>query len=785
MATVIRRWLPGLLGLAALAGLAAACDDALGPDRGRVHVTVQPRFAQHEAGVNGTDPALLVDNIRVVIVNETGDTVVDRIVEWPLDQDTLRVEVALEVTGQEAFDFTLQGRESDTVLFQARQTLSLSSDDPSPAPTQAVLEYAGPEATLEAIDAQGPAQALLAGDTVRLEAVGTAGDGTEIVDPLMVWTSLDTLAATVDSAGRVRVKHDGGRTVQIVGRVAFRTLADTLSLPVVPETLAMSASPDSITAIGWPQIVRATPLGVDGDTVRNVDVNWTVRDVSVVRSEGSYDVGTQAGVIARTNGATYFVGAVGPTADSVLVVVHQVVTAAAPFPTRAVLGVGDTAALSVVALDAGGTPVLDADPAVWTSNRPEIADVDAGGTVTAQSAPWQLSTARVTGEIDGAGYDAWIEVVDGSTVGPASDVSVGDAHSCWIENTWNTVYCRGQGEFGQLGDGLTLNRDTAVAVTDQHLSTGHAHTQVHSGGLHTCALVDTIGGSRAFCWGDNRFGQLGDGTVTTRTRPTPVDDSALPAGLVDLAAGGAHTCGLTGAGAAYCWGSNYFGQLGSGGTGTAATAPVAVTGGHAFIRLAAGWTHTCGLASDQTVWCWGRGEEGQLGDGGLTDSPTPVRVGGGQTFTEIVAGAAHSCGITADGDVECWGYNSAGQVGTGDGGFVVSTPTAVTFPTAITVTDLTLGWVHGCALGDAGAVYCWGGNDQLQLGRASPRVTRTPMAVPLGFAPTAIVGGGGETCAWDGSRMVCWGGIPKDYLGRDALVIPPSTDPTGGAFSGR
>lgn len=780
----LKRSLLALLGLAAVALLAVACDDALGPNRGRVHLVVQPQFAQYqETALEGEDPALRVDNIRVVIVNEAGDTIVDRMVEWPLDQDTLRVEVAIEVAGEESFDFTLQGREGNSVLFQAQQQLDLSSDETNPAPSQPVLEYAGPESTLASIAVQGPAAAFVAGSQVQLTAVGTAGDDSEVTDPLMVWSSLDTLAATVDSAGRVRVKHDGSRTVRIVGRVAFRTLADTVALPVVPDTMIFVQSPDTIPALSWHQIIRGVPLGADGDTVRHAELDWTVRNESVVEQTATYDTGIQGSMISRANGSTWAVAAMGPFVDSVEVVVRQVTTAAAPIPTRAVIGVGDTVRFTILSLDANGYRVLDAPAPVWESSDAGTASV-VSGLVTGEGALSELAPARVTGQVEGSSYTAWVEVRDGVNMGPPTDLSVGDGHSCWIDGIRNRAQCRGVGDFGQLGDGSRIDRETTVEAFNPYQTQGDAHTQVSAGGLHTCALMDTVGGARAFCWGDNRFGQIGDGTPTDRLQPTPVNDAGIGAPFTDLAAGGAHTCGLTTAGAAYCWGSNYFGQLGDGSATSQSLTPVAVAGGHTFTQLAAGWTHTCGLEADGTVWCWGRGEEGQLGDGTLTEIRTPVQVAGTQTYTALFAGAANACAITAGGGMECWGYNSSGQVGTGTTAFVVATPTAVTFPSAITVVDVALGWIHGCALDNTGDVYCWGANNRLQLGQGTPRVSRSPIAVPLSFTPTGIAGGGYETCATDGGRMICWGGIPADYLGRDQLVtIPAAADPTGGALS--
>jgi alpha-tubulin suppressor-like RCC1 family protein len=141
-----------------------------------------------------------------------------------------------------------------------------------------------------------------------------------------------------------------------------------------------------------------------------------------------------------------------------------------------------------------------------------------------------------------------------------------------------------------------------------------------AGSAHTCALT---GVGRVLCWGDNSFGQLGDGTTEARVEPTPV--VGLPSAPVGLAAGAVHTCALLADGTALCWGQNLHGQLGDGSTENRSR-PTPVVGGLTFSALEAGGGVTCGVTAGGVQYCWGLNQSGQLGDGSRTNRSAPVRV---------------------------------------------------------------------------------------------------------------------------------------------------------------
>jgi alpha-tubulin suppressor-like RCC1 family protein len=244
-----------------------------------------------------------------------------------------------------------------------------------------------------------------------------------------------------------------------------------------------------------------------------------------------------------------------------------------------------------------------------------------------------------------------------------STVSEGDASACGLD-AGGVAYCWGWNRYGQLGNGTTADSPTPVAV-----SSGLTFRTISVGASdHTCAL--TTGGA-VYCWGLNDFGQLGGSSTDTCTtpsgasRPCAIRPIAVSGGLLfaAISAGWSNTCGVTTSSAAYCWGSNSYGRLGDG-TTTDAISPVPVSGGLSFSAISATQS-TCGLTTSGGAYCWGFNKWGQLGNGTTTNSTTPVPVSGGFSFAAISAGGQHSCGLTTSGVAYCWGWNDRGQLGDG------------------------------------------------------------------------------------------------------------------------
>jgi alpha-tubulin suppressor-like RCC1 family protein len=199
------------------------------------------------------------------------------------------------------------------------------------------------------------------------------------------------------------------------------------------------------------------------------------------------------------------------------------------------------------------------------------------------------------------------------------------------------------------------------------VATSLAFKDLSAGAYHTCG-IDTTG--KAWCWGYDHQGQLGDGNdgQANDFTPVPVATSLV---FTSLMAGGFHTCGIDTTGKAWCWGYDFSGQLGDGDDGQAEEyGPVPVAGSLTFRALTAGSSHTCGLDPTGKAWCWGGDHYGQLGDGndGQASEYAPAAVASGLPFTTLSAGDYHICGVTTSSKASCWGYDAYGQVGDGDDG---------------------------------------------------------------------------------------------------------------------
>ena len=387
------------------------------------------------------------------------------------------------------------------------------------------------------------------------------------------------------------------------------------------------------------------------------------------------------------------------------------------------------------------------------------------------------------------GYNYFGQIGDGTTTDrltptPVSGLSVGvgsittgEGYSCAL-TTGGGATCWGYNYFGELGDGTTSARATPALVSG--LSTGVQ--AVSAGRSHACAVMT---GGDVTCWGSNDFGELGDGTITIQPTPAPV--SSLASGAAAIADGNGSACAITTGGAATCWGANRYGQLGNG-TTTTRLVPTPVSGlGSGVEAIATGSQHTCAVTTGGAVLCWGRNAYGQLGDGTTTDRWTPTPVSGlSNGVTAIAAGASHTCALTTDGAVTCWGYNVYGQLGNGTTGTPQKTPTAVIGLESGGAAAIAAGWNHSCVVTTGGAAKCWGDNSFGQLGDWTYENRLTPTQVyGLGSGVAAIATGAQHTCALTmGGGALCWGTNWTGQLGNGTTTDQPRPTAVSGLSTG-
>lgn len=244
-----------------------------------------------------------------------------------------------------------------------------------------------------------------------------------------------------------------------------------------------------------------------------------------------------------------------------------------------------------------------------------------------------------------------------------------------------------------------------------------------------------------------------------------------PPNLMAVSLGTEHGCGLSADGRAYCWGSNRLGQIGDGGhtpERRIATRPVSVATTERFVALSAGANHTCGVTRSGAVYCWGLNLTGELGQAFVADecdgfpcSRRPIRLETSLRFDSVSAGFGHTCGLS-EGRAYCWGRNDRGQLGSARSDDVCGVVACNLVPVRVTGVEtfasITAGGDHTCGMSD-GVAYCWGSNQYGQLGADTPSA-RNPSPVRVGTRErlVSIEAMGISTCGEtvDG-RQICWG----------------------------
>jgi alpha-tubulin suppressor-like RCC1 family protein len=435
-----------------------------------------------------------------------------------------------------------------------------------------------------------------------------------------------------------------------------------------------------------------------------------------------------------------------------------------------------------------------------------IAGSTSGYTATASPGGASCTTTSLTCTITGLtnGTTYTVTVVTNTTAGnssastaatvtpwpPEAIAAGGRESSCTIYS--GKAYCWGDDSDGELGNGVTTATAqlTPVAVYTGGVLAGVTLTQITMGYWHVCALAST---GAVYCWGYDVDGELGNGTTSSTPSNVPV---LVSGGLTftQISAGQYSTCGVTSAGAVYCWGLGSSGQLGVSGSTASSSTPVAVTAtgtalaGRTIVQVAAGYYHTCALDSTGLVYCWGIDKYGQLGNNTTSTTAQPAATAvyttgtpmAGRIIVQLAAGGQHTCALDSTGLVYCWGYGTNGQLG--DNG----TPTSQSVPASVYTTGTPMAGVtiasisatefHTCALGSTGLAFCWGYNADGRLGTNNTTTTSVPAAVYTGGVLsgrtlTQVGAGDQDSCALDSTGTAyCWGNDGNGQLGNDSTA---------------
>ena len=367
-----------------------------------------------------------------------------------------------------------------------------------------------------------------------------------------------------------------------------------------------------------------------------------------------------------------------------------------------------------------------------------------------------------------------------TTVAPAfTQISAGESHTCGVTSDYR-AYCWGWNVFGQVGNGKT-------SYNDQRRPTlvlgGLRFRQISAGWYHSCGVTT---GSQAYCWGGG-FG----------SRPMAVTSAYF---FRQVSAGYDHTCGVTTNGRAVCWGINTFGQLGNGTTDPTGNPrpPVVVAGGLRFREVSVGTYHSCGVTTTDLAYCWGGDRFGEIGDGSAHGScmysgrmlpcrKSPTLVSGGYRFRQVDAGGGlgpgedgvgtdggRTCGVTTNNRAFCWGDGSHGQLGNGTRSMSTS-PTLVSG--GLSFSSVSAGKNASCGLTTSNRAYCWGDNTWGQIGDGTTTQRLRPAAVVGGLFFKQLSTGGYHTCGATPSNVgYCWGSNGTGALGDGTTMT--RTSPT-------
>lgn len=554
-----------------------------------------------------------------------------------------------------------------------------------------------------------------------------------------------------------------GRSLQSsTVRLRHLTGCQVLRLCLCAALVACGDSNDPTTRVSTVEILPHDPLLVIPATLqlsalaRDTDgAEISGRTVIWSSSNGSVATVTQTGLVTgHSRGTSSIRARIDGVEGGTLVTVQLPVATITITPSVDTVAAYDTVAFTATAADENGASIPD-PPLVWSVTNISLASIDQQGVVTTIQ-PGTVTVRAMVGTVIGEAMlrinpprVASVEIrAFYSGARPLTELPVRvaerygaftyDSKGNWIQGRvveWQSsspsaISITDSGWATALSTGMTTLTATSEGVSSPGVGVAvlvmPPLISLAVGDYQTCAVGTDNG---AYCWGSNNYGALGVGDI--RPRPGPV----LVSGgyrWKAVAVGDEHTCGLTEAGMAYCWGRNHQGQLGTG-TIAESRVPIAVIGGLTFETISAGNAYTCAVTAGHDAYCWGSNGNGQLGNGTTVPSLVPTPVQGAHEFRTVSNGrgspgvAVVSCGVTTTGGGYCWGTNNDGQLGTGDS-------TSSTVPSQVSGmhdwAEISASMFQECGRDVIGQAYCWGANPYGAFGNGT--TISDPRPTPFG-----------------------------------------------------
>ncbi|MBC7690333.1 MAG: choice-of-anchor D domain-containing protein [Methylotenera sp.] len=506
-------------------------------------------------------------------------------------------------------------------------------------------------------------------------------------------------------------------------------------------TIIMTFTPAAVASYST-TLILTYQNGVGAQTAQRPVTGAGITVASLAISDGlTYDYGTVA--LSYKGGKTFTVtnsGNATATGLAEVGIVSPYAFAGGSFP-----GTGGTCSTSLAGSSATCTLVINFSPVTGASYNSTIRLNYNDGSAA------QQATRAITGL--------------GSAI---SQIVAGDSHTCALYQS-GQVKCWGSDASGQLGnDAAFANSATPVWVSG--ITTA---VQIAAGANHTCAR---LAAGTVQCWGTNTNGQIGNNTKPT-PQPVPVTVTGLSS-VLSIAAGGSHTCAAISGAVPKCWGSDANGQLSILATSSDQALPAATSGASNSLSIITGRNHTCSRTTASNAECWGSNSSAQVGNSSGTDRNTAINVITG-SVSQLSAGDSHTCSLMASGTLKCWGDNTYGQLGDGTNTISIS-PKNISGVSS--VSSISLGNNHSCMLLNSGDAQCWGNDSNGQLGNNSTILNESaPSTVNLPAGSVSLISAGGDhSCALlNTNAVMCWGKNASGELGTNGSTsnqpVPVST----------